>query len=107
MIEHSYWIILLPLVSALTIFFFGRWLPLKGAPLGILTIAYGLVHSIALFFKVLENPSTVTELSLPWFRFGIYQTEFGLLIDGLTVIMLVVVTLVSFLVQIYSLGYMH
>src|SRR3989338_6535911 len=79
MIEHSYLIVLLPLLSALTIFFFGI---------------------------LLQNPSYITEISIPWFRFGIHQTEFGFLIDGLSALMLVVVTSVSFLVHVYSLGYM-
>ncbi|MBI2118565.1 MAG: NADH-quinone oxidoreductase subunit L [Elusimicrobia bacterium] len=107
MIEHSYLIVLLPLLSALTIFFFGRYLPLKGAVLGICTLGITLIHSLGIFSMLLQNPSYITEISIPWFRFGIHQTEFGFLIDGLTALMLVVVTSVSFLVHVYSLGYMQ
>lgn len=106
MIENSYWIVLMPLLSSVFIFFFGRWLPLRGAPLGIFAVGYGLAHSLAIFFSVLSGAKEV-EISLSWFRFGIFQTEIGILMDGLTAVMLVVVTLVSLLVQIYSLGYMH
>ena len=107
MIDHSYWIVLLPLISAFVIFFFGRWLPLGGSIVGILSVGYSLLHALGIFFTVLGKPGFSAELSIPWFRFGIYQTELGILIDGLTAVMLVVVTLVSFLVHVYSLGYMH
>lgn len=80
---------------------------MKGAILGILAMCYGLIHSIGLFVTMLKNPGLVHEISLPWFRFGIYQMELGILIDGLTATMLVVVCLVSLMVQLYSLGYMH
>ncbi|OGR83490.1 MAG: hypothetical protein A2902_07685 [Elusimicrobia bacterium RIFCSPLOWO2_01_FULL_64_13] len=107
MIEHAYWIVLLPLVSAVVIFFLGRWLPLRGASLGILASGYALVHSLGIFFKMLGAHGAPREFSVPWFRFGLFQTELGFLIDGLAAVMLVVVTLVSFLVQVYSLGYMR
>lgn len=106
MIEHSYWILLLPLLSSLAIFFFGRWLPVSGAVIGILSVGYGLIHSLGILSRVMENPALVTEISYSWFDFGIFQTELGIMIDGLAAVMLLVVTLVSFLVHIYSLGYM-
>lgn len=45
--------------------------------------------------------------SIPWLRVGDMQVEIGLLIDSLSAIMLVVVSLVSLMVQIYSQGYMR
>ena len=44
---------------------------------------------------------------LEWLDVGGATIEMGLLLDPLTAVMLVVVTSVSLLVQIYSLGYMH
>ena len=46
-------------------------------------------------------------LSFPWYVLGETHFELGLLIDPLTAIMLIVVTGVSLVVQIYSQGYMH
>jgi NADH-quinone oxidoreductase subunit L len=43
---------------------------------------------------------------IEWLEVGGATIEFGLLIDPLTAVMLIVVTSVSLLVQIYSLGYM-
>ncbi|MCC6237688.1 MAG: NADH-quinone oxidoreductase subunit L [Dehalococcoidia bacterium] len=42
-----------------------------------------------------------------WLEFGELTVEFGVRLDGLSSMMLVVVTSVSLLVQIYSTGYMH
>jgi len=107
MIDHAYFIVLIPLLSSLVIFFFGRWLPMKGALVGIVAIGYALIHSLGLLITVMGEPGFTREMSMTWFRFGIYETQWGFLLDGLCAMMLVVVTLVSFLVHIYSLGYMH
>src|ERR1700742_3639558 len=42
-----------------------------------------------------------------WFASGKLSAAWALRIDTLTVVMLVVVTTVSFLVHLYSIGYMH
>ncbi|MBI4178829.1 NADH-quinone oxidoreductase subunit L [bacterium] len=45
--------------------------------------------------------------TLKWLSTGSATFEFGYLVDSLTVLMLIVVEVVSFLVQVYSIGYMH
>ncbi len=108
MADVAYLIPLLPLVSALLIFFFGRWLPKKGSLLGIAAIAGSLGMSVNLFLRMLNGSLKVPfELSWPWFTAGIYPFEWGILLDGPSLVMLLVVTTVSLLVQVYSLGYMH
>ena len=47
------------------------------------------------------------ESSIDWFTIGPLHLELGILVDGLTGIMLVVVTSISLCVHVYSLGYMH
>ena len=44
---------------------------------------------------------------VPWLDIAGLHIDMGVLIDPLTAMMLVVVTLVTLLVEIYSLGYMH
>ena len=46
------------------------------------------------------------ETNRVWFEIGPLELQLGILVDGLTGVMLVVVTSVSLMVQIYSLGYM-
>ena len=106
MLEHAWLIPVLPFASAVVIFFFGEWLPTRGAALGIAAIGIGLVQSLGLLFSATSLPLPF-EASVSWFRFGIYDMQLGVYVDGITIAMLVVVTLVSFLVQVYSLGYMH
>src|SRR5258708_36504464 len=108
MVEHAYLIALLPLAASLIIFFFGDWLPKKGSWVGILAMAASLILSIDLFLRFLDGSLKVPfEMTWPWFSGGVYPFEWGILLDGPALIMLLVVTTVSFLVQLYSLGYMH
>lgn len=52
-------------------------------------------------------PGQTAVLSVPWLLPDRPELGLGVRIDGLSVPMLVVVTLVAWLVQVYSLGYMH
>ncbi len=64
--------------------------------------------SLLLSLIILFNPSDITnQINLTWINLFDLNITFGLLIDPLTSIMMVVVSGISFLVQIYSLGYMH
>jgi NADH-quinone oxidoreductase subunit L len=108
MLEHIYLIPLMPLAAALVIFFFGEKLPGKGLWIGILAMAAAAVQSWTLFFQHAAGALKLPfELTFEWFRFGVYGMDLGVYVDGLTLSMLIVVTTVSLLVQVYSLGYMH
>ncbi|MFH1259230.1 MAG: NADH-quinone oxidoreductase subunit L [Elusimicrobiota bacterium] len=104
--NYIYLVPLLPLFSAVLIFFFGRWLPKKGAVVGILAIGASALISLVAFAQTLLGLPCFREESWLWFRSGSISLEVGLLVDGLSLVMLLVVTIVSLLVQIYSLGYM-
>ena len=54
-----------------------------------------------------DGRRAVREASVDWFTVGPLHLELGILVDGLTGVMLVVVTAVSLCVHIYSLGYME
>ena len=45
--------------------------------------------------------------NIQWFTIGPLHMQLGFYVDGLTAVMLVVVTSISLMVHIYSLGYMH
>jgi NADH-quinone oxidoreductase subunit L len=59
------------------------------------------------FFMVGFGGSTTTVPVLEWFHVGALQVDWALRIDTLTAVMLVVVTTVSSLVHLYSVGYMQ
>ena len=104
--EFSWIIPLLPLLSFLVILFFTRENRKLSSAISIGAIALGFIYAIGLLIRQLGDNSEF-EMRFAWAVFPTMSLEVGILIDSLTTMMLVVVTTVSMLVQIYSLGYMH
>ncbi|PKB79932.1 MAG: NADH-quinone oxidoreductase subunit L [SAR202 cluster bacterium Io17-Chloro-G9] len=105
-----WWIFLLPLASFAIIALFirpflNRFSILSGLLL-IAALAVALWLSIDTLASVVQGHDLEFQ-SRTWLQVGEATIEIGLLVDPLTAIMLVVVTSVSLLVQIYSLGYMR
>ena len=68
----------------------------------------GLLSWFALFgFAATADPHALVVPVANWFTSGKLAIDWALRIDTLTAVMLVVVTTVSFLVHMYSIGYMH
>ena len=101
------WVITaLPLLAFFVIVFFGRRMPGRGAEVGITAVGIGLVLSLLVLLHFAQG-GEATERSISWFELGPLTLRLGQLVDGLTAVMLVVVTLVSLCVQVYSVGYMR
>ncbi len=100
-------IVFLPLAGALIAGFFGRVLGDKAS--GLITSSL-LVAAAALSWAALYHVGFLGEETrvplMTWIGVGDLQTSWALRIDTLTAVMLVVVTTVSALVHIYSIGYM-
>lgn len=64
------------------------------------------VCAIIIFFQVDQNKTNETVTLISWVSSGDFSVNWSLKLDSLTAIMLVVVTVVSSLVHIYSIGYM-
>jgi len=84
--------------------FFNRYSLISGL-VTIAALGTALGFSIWTLRSVILGHELVVE-PIEWLEVGGATIEFGLLIDPLTAVMLIVVTSVSLLVQIYSLGYM-
>ena len=101
-------IILAPLVGSLVAGLFGRFIgnaAAKGATIVGMTVS--AVLSILVFFQVaVEDGQTIHEPLFSWIISGDLRVSFGILIDRLTAVMLIVVAGISTLIHIYSLGYM-
>jgi len=106
-VDHTWVIVLLPFVSAALTLFLGKRTPGKGPVYGILAVGTGLVMSLGVLLRFVQHGGGTYEGSIDWFRVGGFHLEAGQLVDGLTAVMLVVVTGVSLCVHVYSLGYMH
>nr|YP_002149675.1 NADH dehydrogenase subunit 5 [Madracis myriaster]ACA84066.1 NADH dehydrogenase subunit 5 [Madracis myriaster]ARU77423.1 NADH dehydrogenase subunit 5 [Madracis decactis] len=101
-------VLFFPLIGAILTGCFGRKIGERGA--GILTsscLVLSLSYSFLIAIEVLFN-STTTYLKLwKWFDSGLFVVFFGFQFDGLVVIMLFVVFIVSALVHIFSIAYMR
>ena len=100
-------IVFLPLLGCLIAGFFGRWIGAKGA--GALTSTFlciSAVLSIASLYFVGFDGQTEKVTVMRWVTSGALDVHWAFRIDTLTAVMLVVVTFVSALVHIYSIGYM-
>lgn len=102
-------ILLLPLLSYVLTFFFGRMLPRKGDFIGVTLMGVALVQALRIFiaFWQVGDPTHRVEKAYTWLDLGGFRLDAGILVDGMTAVMLMVVCIVSFLVHLYSTGYMH
>jgi NADH-quinone oxidoreductase subunit L len=104
--QIAYLVPILPISAFFLIVLFGKRTPGKGAPIGILATAAAFVIGLGCFADAISRGGIV-ERSVTWINFSSFHLELGIRVDGLASMMFVVVCLVSLLVQIYSLGYMH
>ncbi len=95
-----------PLVSWGLIALYVRKLPLLAGYLTVLAIGVSFVLSLVTLFNVIDADGGIAIHTHEWFTAGDLEVHLGVRIDGLAAVMLVVVTSVSLLVQVYSLGYM-
>jgi NADH-quinone oxidoreductase subunit L len=98
---------LAPLVGAIVAGLFGKWLGRAWSHrITIALVAVSFFASVAIFDDVLAghmfNGSVYT-----WLTSGDTSFQVGFLIDRLTVTMMLVVTFVSLMVHIYTIGYME
>ncbi|WP_169786694.1 NADH-quinone oxidoreductase subunit L [Nitriliruptor alkaliphilus] len=106
--EYAWLVVLLPLASTVAISLFGKYLPGKGSELGVLSIGIAFVLSVLIAWETFTNGSVeALERSFDWSPLGGgFVFELGMLVDGLTAMMFLLVTTVSLMVNIYSREYM-
>ena len=97
---------LAPLAGAILAGFFGKAIGRAGAhTVTILGVLTAFVISLMVLNDVMAGArfnATIYE----WMNVGNLKMEIGFLVDGLTAMMMVVVTFVSLMVHIYTIGYM-
>lgn len=100
-------VVALPLCGFLLAAGAGRWLGSRGAAL-LTTSCVALCWSLCcvLFYEVALCQSPCYLRLAPWVQCEFFDASWGFLFDSLTVVMLLVVTSVSTLVHLYSMGYM-
>ena len=69
--------------------------------------AVGFAMALAVLWHFVTGGGVYAPEGIDWFQIGPLHVVIGQYVDGLTAVMLVVVTAVSLAVHVYSLGYMH
>jgi NADH-quinone oxidoreductase subunit L len=101
-------IVLLPLAGAIFAGFFGRLVGARASEVVTTTLVLvtALLSFLAFYQVALQGQEERIEL-MHWIDSGALRSAWSLRVDTLTVVMLVVVTTVSGLVHLYSVGYME
>jgi NADH-quinone oxidoreductase subunit L len=100
-----------PLLGFLANGFFGR--RIGRSAVGIVacgSVGLSLLTSVVAVAELLAlSPEgrRITQVVAPWIGAGNLQADWGLLLDPLSAVMILVVSGVGFLIHVYSIGYMH
>ncbi len=105
-VRYAWVIPALPAVSTALTLFFGKRTPGKGSIYGIAAVGTAWICALGVLWHFVQGGGPV-ERSVDWFTVGPLQLQLGTLIDGLSAVMMVVVTSISLAVHVYSMGYMH
>lgn len=98
---------LLPLLAAIVVGLFGKHLPRAAAHIiTILGVGAAFVLSVIVLNDAMSG-RVFNDAVYTWLKSGNITLEVGFLIDRLSAMMMVVVTFVSLMVHIYTIGYMH
>ncbi len=100
-----------PLIPALTLVAylchvaFGRKVGERTALFGIVAMGIGAIMAVSLLVQTIHG--VTFHGSIPWLTIGTFQVRMGVQVGPLEAVMLTMVTIVSCLIEIYSIGYMH
>ena len=97
---------LLPLASFLILGLLGHWIRDKAHFVAVPAMLASFLLSVFAFMEVADGHESTLRL-YTWVTSGILDVHIGIAIDRLTAVMLLLVTTVSTLVHIYTIGYMH
>ena len=105
--DIEYLIIFLPLLGSIISGLFGKYIGSRNSEIiTSLFVSISAILSFIIFYKVLNQDYTNNLNIFTWINSGTLNVSWSIDIDALSSVMLVVVTLVSSLVHIYSIGYM-
>ncbi|TKI51591.1 NADH-quinone oxidoreductase subunit L [Bacillus mycoides] len=104
MIDYAWLIPLFPLVSFLLLIVFGKKIREGSSVLGIFFTFLSFISAVVVLIE--RFSSEAVKHKWVWLRVGDIDISFGFEVTALGALMLFIVTLVSFLVHVYSKGYM-
>ena len=96
-----------PLIGAIIAGFFGKQVGRAGAhTVTILGVLVSFLVSSWVLWQVVNEGARFNGTIYEWMRVGQLKMEIGFLVDGLTAMMMAVVSFVSLMVHVYTIGYM-
>ena len=100
-------VVILPLLGSIICGFFGRKVGVRGSQfIASLLIMIVTLIAIIIFNEIVLNETVVSIFTIRWIDTEWLNVAWGFNFDSLTASMLIPVLLISFLVHIYSIGYM-
>jgi len=100
-------LLFLPLLASIISGFFGKYIGDRNSEIVTsIFVSISALLSLILFYKVILNSYESNVVIASWINSGALNVNWSIKVDALSSVMLVVVTLVSSLVHIYSIGYM-
>jgi NADH-quinone oxidoreductase subunit L len=100
-------VIILPLAASIIAGFFGKFIGDRNSEIVTsLLVSISAILSFIIFYNVIVNQYEENIVIATWINSGTLEVNWSMKIDALSAVMLVVVTSVSSLVHIYSIGYM-
>jgi len=101
------WVLLFPILGFVLSGVFGRYFGRAGSAfLSTLGLFLTLITGLFLFYEVCICQSIVSLKLYNWLLLDIYSIELGLIFDTVSVLMIVVISTISFFVHLYSTVYM-
>ncbi len=102
-------IVLAPLIGSIIAGLFGKLIGRRGAHwVTITAVGISSILSLLAYYHLFYNGGEIYNASVyTWLNSGGLHFEIGFLVDQLSVTMMVVVTFVSWMIHIYTIGYMH
>ena len=95
-----------PLVGTIINAVFGRAIGRRAHWIAVPAVFFSFLAACTVFARVWHGETWAGDL-FPWIVAGTFETAVTAQIDQLSAVMLLVVTGVSFLIHLYSIGYMH
>ena len=106
MVESAWWIPLFPLAAFVLTVFFGRRLGERAGWIGVAGMLGATLLALGVFRDIVARPEGYAA-AYRWLQFGSFELRAGFRVDNLEATLLIMISFVSLMVHIFSLGYMH
>jgi NADH-quinone oxidoreductase subunit L len=106
----TFWLLIaIPIASAAVLLLLGRWADRWGHVLGCASVGVAFMLGLVYFLELRGLPADGRAAQLDLFTFiqvGSLRVDFGLLLDPLSGVFVLLITGVGFLIHVYAVGYM-